>query len=662
MELIVFHFKNNYMKTHFTFFLFVCFALPLTIFAQSKQKPYVIYLSEMNKYPGGVYAVWDNASKKYNWKSPQNSYLNDWGNPSYKTQNNNVNRQANAAGQIFHLVKDINDATDGSGSNGLPQVYNQHYAVLNGIAYFGGDDGIHGGELWRSDGTEADTYMVKDIEPGEGAAGPNNITTANGKIYFSATTSANGSQPWISDGTADGTQILKDLSAYSNGGYPEMYTAVKDKVYFFVGRNQLWITDGTDVGTQQIPVSNDNSQFAQPVAVGNKFFFTTNSLFYGRQLWRSDGTETGTFLVKIIGYNYNSSPQQLTAYKNKLYFSADDGAGRKIYVTDGTESGTTAIENDNNVLLPYYNEIGNNQPDIPFTMLKNTFYFVGFDAYGITGIELFKYSPDSTTGVTLVKDITPGSDGTNIQPYEIIRQGGKIFFKVTNIDGSATLWKTKGNKADTRPVQTFATVNGYNFYNLHGAATTLFFEGYTASNGFELWKSDGTGAGTVMVKDIFPGIYSSYPYFYTDFNGGILFAGRDEASGYEIRKTDGSAEGTQLVKDVNQTSSGSSITHEITTAPGGVVFAAYAVLDGVEPFYSDGTNANTKLIADIFHGDFSSFPYAMKTVKDNVYFITNYDDNYIPALYKYNTSAKALTKLFEVPPGYYIQNTYAWQL
>src|SRR5438552_11853538 len=116
------------MKTHSTILLLLVFISPLTILAQRKPKAHVIDLSKMNKYPGGVYAVWDSAAKKYDWQSPQNSYLNDLEKPLYKTQNNAINKQANAAGQIFHLVKDIDDAKDGSGFNGQPQFYNQHYA------------------------------------------------------------------------------------------------------------------------------------------------------------------------------------------------------------------------------------------------------------------------------------------------------------------------------------------------------------------------------------------------------------------------------------------------------------------------------------------------------------------------------------------------------
>mgnify|MGYP001247202400 FL=1 len=57
---------------------------------------------------------------------------------------------------------------------------------------------------------------------------------------------------------------------------------------------------------------------------------------------------------------------------------------------------------------------------------------------------------------------------------------------------------------------------------------TLFFAAYDATNGYELWKSDGTEAGTVMVKDILPGIASSSPYYLTNVNGTLFFAAYDD--------------------------------------------------------------------------------------------------------------------------------------
>ena len=102
--------------------------------------------------------------------------------------------------QNFHLVKDLNTSTDSNPAN-----YNNNisdyskgnsFANLNGIMFFSADDGVHGKGLWRSDGTTAGTYQIKD------SVDPNSIIVSNGKIFFA------GAAPlglWVSDGTALGT-------------------------------------------------------------------------------------------------------------------------------------------------------------------------------------------------------------------------------------------------------------------------------------------------------------------------------------------------------------------------------------------------------------------------------------------------------------------------
>ena len=78
---------------------------------------------------------------------------------------------------------------------------------------------------------------------------------------------------------------------------------------------------------------------------------------------------------------------------------------------------------------------------------------------------------------------------------------------------------------------------------------TLFFAATDGgSTRQELWKSDGTLAGTILVKDIWPGFGSSSPQFLTNVNGTLFFSAHDSVSGFEPWKSDGTAAGTTLVK------------------------------------------------------------------------------------------------------------------
>ncbi len=78
-----------------------------------------------------------------------------------------------------------------------------------------------------------------------------------------------------------------------------------------------------------------------------------------------------------------------------------------------------------------------------------------------------------------------------------------------------------------------------------------YFNGYDISNGQELWKSDGTTAGTVQVKDIKPGPGSSIPSSLANLNGTLLFQANDGTTGIELWKSDGSAAGTNIIRDAN---------------------------------------------------------------------------------------------------------------
>ncbi len=86
--------------------------------------------------------------------------------------------EATAQGKGTRMVKDINPGKGWSNLSGI--------TAVNRIIYFTADDGVHGAELWRSDGTARGTRMVKDINPGPGSGGPGQLTDVNGTLYFTA--------------------------------------------------------------------------------------------------------------------------------------------------------------------------------------------------------------------------------------------------------------------------------------------------------------------------------------------------------------------------------------------------------------------------------------------------------------------------------------------
>jgi ELWxxDGT repeat protein len=77
---------------------------------------------------------------------------------------------------------------------------------------------------------------------------------------------------------------------------------------------------------------------------------------------------------------------------------------------------------------------------------------------------------------------------------------------------------------------------------------TLYFSADDGASGYELWKSDGTAAGTVRVKDISAGASSSTPFYLTNVGGTLYFSANDGVSGNELWKSDGTETGTVPVR------------------------------------------------------------------------------------------------------------------
>ena len=258
--------------------------------------------------------------------------------------------------QVPELLKDIN------GSVTLSSETNSGYnfTTLNGAVYFVANDGITGYELWKTDGTPAGTTLVKDINPGingiaTGGAQPL-MVAMNGYLYFAASTAANGEELWRSDGTEAGTTLVKDINSGTTGSAPRNLKNINGVLFFTAGQTssgtELWKSDGTDAGTVLVRDINPGTVSSIPsnlTQVGANVFFTATTATNGTELWMSDGTNAGTVLVKDINAGTtNTTFQNLTAFGNVLIFSASEAVnGQELWRSDGTDAGTLIVKDIN---------------------------------------------------------------------------------------------------------------------------------------------------------------------------------------------------------------------------------------------------------------------------------------------------------------------------
>ena len=197
--------------------------------------------------------------------------------------------------------------------------------------YFDKNDAAHGNELWKSNGTEQGTKLVKDIYTGSGSSSPNFITAAcNGKLLFNAVNPVHGAELWLSDGTEAGTSILKDINqTTTSGSNPTFLVNLNNTLLFSAGEihhgNELWKSNGRSPGTlivkDIVPGQAGSSPFGMTTLKNDAYFFTYNPT----RLWKTDGTGGGTSFIKGFSDNGVSYalgfPVLILAASNQVFFS-----------------------------------------------------------------------------------------------------------------------------------------------------------------------------------------------------------------------------------------------------------------------------------------------------------------------------------------------------
>jgi len=414
--------------------------------------------------------------------------------------------------------------------------------IFDNLLYFIASDGVHGSEVWRSDGTAANTEMVGDVSQANVGSGlatlfshagadyfivndsvstglwridqsdatlikripglgrTNNMTSLGGYTYFDVEGSYEQDGIWRTDGTELNTTRILDFGTMNPVGRSNVTGMVNylGDIYFLANRAGsgfgLWklnIGAGTveEIHIIHSGVVTSNTGFGLQVYL-NKMFFRVSDTVNGIEAWVSDGTTTE--MLFDANPSGSSFPSILFELKNKIYFTAWNGSARELWVSDGQVANTTLVATD----------FDPREADI----IDDKAYFFGKDKLSN---ESGLYAFNGTT-FSLVTNLISTPPSYNFTKYQ-----NKIYFVSEDLDNPAThsaLWVTDGSATGTRLVKSVpfdlggSSGAGAGMEDLVAAGGLMYFVNDDNVNGEELWVSDGTGAGTNLLGDLNPGI------------------------------------------------------------------------------------------------------------------------------------------------------------
>ena len=238
--------------------------------------------------------------------------------------------------------------------------------------------------LWISDGTAEGTRLLKDckvIYPGAKVATDDErfFVRVGRKVFFKADTKDNkfGEELWITDGTEAGTKMLLDINktvaneetGATAGAQLDWFTNFKNEKLFFIAYsneygNETWVSDGTTEGTYMIKdLTEGTDANGLPAGHGaftprvykDKVYFRGYDPYYGLELFVTDFTAEGTHIVFDLNTNptatgtANGSPDLFCEFDGVLFMKGATGSdanlpetnfGLELFYTDGTAEGS----------------------------------------------------------------------------------------------------------------------------------------------------------------------------------------------------------------------------------------------------------------------------------------------------------------------------------
>ncbi|HSS77224.1 MAG TPA: ELWxxDGT repeat protein, partial [Thermoanaerobaculia bacterium] len=571
--------------------------------------------------------------------------------------------------------------------------------TLGNRVYFVADDVTHGAEIYASDGTAAGTVRVTDFgffnpfgwesDFEEGGLAPSQIAKLGNRLVFWATDGLHQYQPWSNLGTFASTAPLCSGCAFEQNG---IFQPLNSGLVFVAAASsedfELWGSDGTPQGTRKLGNTCSECGNDLALAAGAVYFrgpVPDGTTALDSTLWVSDGTAAGTRLFAAAEAQTFDAPFSVAALGGRILFGAWSGlAGDfrhndvELWSSDGSPGGTRQTAdinragNSSNVrssvaaggdVFSIASENGEDNLNVwrsdgtePGTvkLLPSFFDFRGTSQLAVGGDKAFLVTDDfSSSGSQLWRVQHEGpnqqllSGGQSQFIASPVSYRGQLYF----LRGQGELWTSDGSAQGTRKAIEIPGIPSPSFLEAPGSELWFLAHDPDSFEFSQVWRTDGTQAGTRRVHD-FGFNFAGFDPEFTQIGSQVYFiALQPNFDIPQVWKTDGSDAGTSAITSptaqalpaeltsfqgnlyffANQTPGGpralwrsdgtpggTTVVHSFPAEPDSSIFEpphagltvlgsrlVFAIDDGVhgrEPWTSDGTPGGTALLRDVLPG------------------------------------------------------------
>ena len=551
------------------------------------------------------------------------------------------------------------------------------FVEFNQKLYFEATSESTGREIWVSNGKENETYLLKDINPGNNSGIQTSFSETsviiNNTLYFIASDGISDGEIWKTDGTHDGTEKVTD---FLNSNISKL-TLIGENFYFLIKNNdslQVWISDGTESGTkivkENLPIWNSPTFQGK---CNNTFIFTFQP--YGTnysKVWRSDGTSDGTYPITEeidgngAGPGGSSALTQYIEFNNKMYFVARsiNIFGYPICVgimkTDGTLENTVPVKavHDGATRLIDYADVIEANGKLYFSFFEvdyNRLFIWETDGtesgsnkiYDETGSRYFMTSNllgndnslifcgvNNTGGTSLInlhltdystdyiKELQNNIEAPFFTPEICILKKineNKIFCSSPSSNNKRKGWISELTEETTNNIEILDGVS-----NIFNYENSIYFSKTSDMEGSELWKSDNNHEYFFLLDNINKSKYGLSNKPLKSINSNLIFTANNGIIGDEVWYYNGT---TNLLKDIRKGSS-SSYSSSFINYNNEIYFIANDSIHGYELWRTNGAESGTEIAHDIIEGTGSSYPKLLTLHKGILFFIAYKDSHY----------------------------------